>query len=59
MIDEFKGLEYSGRGAALIKWGGYMKFFVLMCIFLNVLVTPWGLAGLANRKRVCISKLNI
>jgi len=21
-----------------------MKFFVLMCIFLNVLVTPWGLA---------------
>ena len=22
-----------------------MKFFVLMCIFLNVLVTPWGLAG--------------
>lgn len=22
-----------------------MKFFVLICIFLNVLVTPWGLAG--------------
>lgn len=21
-----------------------MKFFVLMCIYLNVLVTPWGLA---------------
>lgn len=21
-----------------------MKFFVLLCIFLNVLVTPWGLA---------------
>lgn len=21
-----------------------MKFFVLICIFLNVLVTPWGLA---------------
>ena len=45
MIDESKGLEYSGRGAALMKWGGQMKFFVLMCIFLNVLVTPWGLAG--------------
>jgi formate hydrogenlyase subunit 4 len=28
-----------------MKWGGQMKFFVLMCIFLNVLVTPWGLAG--------------
>ena len=44
MIDESKGLEYSGRGAALVKWGGAMKFFVLLCIFLNVLVTPWGLA---------------
>jgi formate hydrogenlyase subunit 4 len=45
MIDESKGLEYSGRGAALMKWGGSMKFFVLICIFLNVLVTPWGLAS--------------
>ncbi len=44
MIDESKSLEYSGRGLALMKWGGQMKFFVLMCIFLNVLVTPWGLA---------------
>jgi formate hydrogenlyase subunit 4 len=44
MIDESKSLEYSGRGFALIKWGGYMKLFVLMCIFLNVLVSPWGLA---------------
>ncbi|MGB8078002.1 MAG: NADH-quinone oxidoreductase subunit H, partial [Gallionella sp.] len=39
-----KSLEYSGRGFALMKWGGQMKLFVLMCIFLNVLVTPWGLA---------------
>jgi len=44
MVDESKGLEYSGRGAALMKWGGYMKVFVLLCIFLNVLVSPWGLA---------------
>ena len=44
MIDESKGLEYSGPPAALMKWGGQMKFFVLICIFLNVLVTPWGLA---------------
>jgi len=44
MIDESKGLEYSGRGAALMKWGGSMKFFILLCIFLNVLVSPWGLA---------------
>jgi formate hydrogenlyase subunit 4 len=45
MIDESKSLEYSGRGFALIKWGGYMKFFVLLCIYLNVLVTPWGLSN--------------
>jgi formate hydrogenlyase subunit 4 len=44
MIDESKSLEYSGRGFALVKWGGYMKFFVLLCIYLNVLVMPWGLA---------------
>ena len=44
MIDESKGLEYSGRGAALMKWGGQMKFLVLTCIFLNVLLGPWGLA---------------
>lgn len=45
MIDKSKSLEYSGRGAALMKWAGAMKFLVLTCIFLNVLVTPWGLAG--------------
>jgi formate hydrogenlyase subunit 4 len=44
MIDRSKGLEYSGRGAALMKWAGAMKLFALICIFLNVLVTPWGLA---------------
>ena len=44
MIDESKSLEFSGRGAALMKWGGQMKFLVLTCIFLNVLVAPWGLA---------------
>ena len=45
MIEESKDLEYSGRGAALMKWGGWMKFFVLMILFLNVLLTPWGLAS--------------
>jgi formate hydrogenlyase subunit 4 len=44
MIEKSKALEYSGRGAALMKWAGAMKLFVLMCIYLNVLVTPWGLA---------------
>ncbi len=44
MIDESKNLEYSGPSAALIKWGGAMKFFVLLCIYLNVITMPWGLA---------------
>ncbi|HUA07973.1 MAG TPA: NADH-quinone oxidoreductase subunit H [Candidatus Acidoferrales bacterium] len=47
MIDESKALEFSGRSAALIKWGGYMKFVVLAIVFLNVLTTPWGLASSA------------
>ena len=51
MIDESKSLEYSGRGMALMKWGGQMKVFVLMCIFLNVLVAPWGLASEQLRGR--------
>ena len=55
MIDESKGLEYSGRGAALMKWGGCMKFFVLLCIFLNVLVTPWGLAGSGSLWEVLVA----
>jgi formate hydrogenlyase subunit 4 len=45
MIDESKSLEYSGRGLALVKWGGQMKLFVLFCVFLNVLVAPQGLAS--------------
>jgi len=45
MIGKSKSLEYSGRGAALMKWAGAMKLLVLVTIFLNVLVTPWGLAG--------------
>jgi len=28
-----------------MKWGGQMKFLVLTCIFLNVLLAPWGLAS--------------
>ncbi len=45
MIDESKSLEYSGKALGLVKWGGYMKLFVLLTIFMNVLVTPWGLAA--------------
>ena len=55
MIDESKALEYSGRSAALIKWGGYMKFVVLAIVFLNVLTTPWGLASSAAPPDVVVA----
>jgi formate hydrogenlyase subunit 4 len=43
MIGEERVLEYSGRGYALMKWGSWMKFFLLSSIFMNVFVIPWGL----------------
>jgi formate hydrogenlyase subunit 4 len=55
MIDESKNLEYSGRGAALMKWGGAMKFMVLQLVFLNVLVTPWGLAQTTSLAAVMLA----
>jgi formate hydrogenlyase subunit 4 len=55
MVDESKVLEYSGRGAALMKWGSCMKSFVLFCIFLNVLVSPWGLARGENIAEVILA----
>jgi formate hydrogenlyase subunit 4 len=55
MIEESKALEYSGRGAALMKWGGHMKLFVLMCVFLNVLVAPWGLANELELREVLLA----
>ena len=43
MIEESRVLEYSGRGYALVKWGSWMKLFLLSSIFMNVFVLPWGL----------------
>lgn len=43
MIEEGRTLEYSGREYALVKWGSWMKLFVLSSILMNVFVIPWGL----------------
>jgi formate hydrogenlyase subunit 4 len=43
MIEESRVLEYSGREYALVKWGGWMKLFLLSSIFMNVFAFPWGL----------------
>lgn len=45
MIEEGRAMEYSGRAYALVKWGSWMKLFLLSSIFMNVFVLPWGLAG--------------
>jgi formate hydrogenlyase subunit 4 len=45
MIEESRVLEYSGRAYALMKWGSWMKFFLLSSIFMNVFVLPWGLGN--------------
>lgn len=55
MIGHSTKLEYSGASAALIKWGGAMKFMVLLIIFLNVLVTPWGLASTTHLTDVLLA----
>ena len=45
MIEESRVLEYSGREYALVKWGSWMKLFLMSAIFMNVFVIPWGLGN--------------
>jgi formate hydrogenlyase subunit 4 len=43
MIEEGRALEDSGRYYALVRWGSWMKLFLMSSIFMNVFVLPWGL----------------
>lgn len=43
MIEEGRTSEYSGRHYALVRWGSWMKLFLLSSIWMNVFVLPWGL----------------
>jgi len=45
MLDDAKVMEYSGKLLALTKWGGYMKQFMLMSVFLNVFLLPWWMSS--------------
>ncbi len=45
MLDDGKVMEYSGKLLALVKWGGYMKQFMLMAVFLNVFALPWWMSS--------------
>lgn len=43
MTEESRVLEFSGRGYALVRWGSWMKLFLLSSSFMNVFVLPRGL----------------
>ncbi len=43
MIEQGTGMEYSGPLYALKIWGGYMKQFILLSVFINVFALPWGI----------------
>jgi formate hydrogenlyase subunit 4 len=45
MIEASRLFEFSGPDLALMEWGGWMKLFVLLVVWLNVLVLPPGLAA--------------
>ncbi|MGE4547200.1 MAG: respiratory chain complex I subunit 1 family protein [Desulfurella sp.] len=40
-IDNLMSQEYSGRELALVKWGSYIKSFILMNVLLNVYTFPF------------------
>lgn len=42
MIDQAMPFEYTGPDLAMYKWSSYMKTFLLMSVFLNVFVVPFG-----------------
>jgi formate hydrogenlyase subunit 4 len=42
MIDQAMPFEYTGTDLAMYKLGSYMKTFILMSVFLNVYVIPFG-----------------
>ena len=42
MIDQAMPFEYSGTDLAMYKLGSYMKTFILLSVFLNVYILPFG-----------------
>ena len=42
MIDQAMPFEYTGADLAMYKLGSYMKTFILLSVFLNVYILPFG-----------------
>ena len=45
LIDPARTFEAAGPDLALYEWGGWLKYAVLSTVLVNVLGSPWGLAG--------------
>jgi formate hydrogenlyase subunit 4 len=45
MIESSRLFEFAGPDQALLEWGGWMKMFVILIVWLNVLILPLGLAA--------------
>lgn len=59
MIEESRLFEFSGPDHALLLWGGWMKLFVVLVVWLNVLILPLGLAGAITPAAIGISILTL
>ena len=54
MIDQAIEMEYSGTELALMKWGGYIKQFLLMSVFLNDFILPFWVPMKLNLSAIAI-----
>ena len=45
MIESSRLFGFAGPDQALLEWGGWMKLFVILIVWLNVLILPLGLAA--------------
>jgi formate hydrogenlyase subunit 4 len=42
MVDDALTYEHSGKPLALLKWGSYLKSYLLGSVWINVFLIPWG-----------------
>ena len=59
MIEGSRLFEFSGPDEALLEWGGWMKLFVVLIVWLNVLVLPLGLATAVTPLALAIAILTL
>ncbi len=59
MIEGSRLFEYSGPDLALMEWGSWMKLFVVLVVWLNVLVLPIGLASVITPAALAVAILSL